>query len=253
MTPAALRESLRTGLASLGDLRPERRTYLAALIRLRGELEQSRLRTPLPPRFERAAAWTLGCGSVWTQFLAGPIGGAGERQLSLGARANLIVSFFDKHLDSGAPAREAFEQVDPFVREYYEISQPEHRLLRRAIGRMYRAETEPARSDVWWLRKSALPLVAMGLGALGPREAPTGYLPWLYQAGAIAGWIDDAADIERDRRRGQWNRAASIAGPEIPLRRMRRVMEWWDRKCAADDSRDAYLHSLIVWISARAD
>ena len=122
--------------------------------------------------------------------------------------------------------------------------------LRRLVTRMYEEEGrtprewERVRGSATRQKKTALPLVVLGLAAwLASREcAPQDYARhrrWLVRVGKLVRWIDDAADLPDDDAAGAANLvrqalARHSAGPDAATRlatcialRGRRVVDEW--------------------------
>lgn len=277
-----LRESIRKQLRTQGLCVPQKDVpYLRALIHQRGEVEFGWLREEVGPKIwdgeislvaskdpTKSILWVLGHGSFLTEFAVAPLELSHEdayKVIQLGARANLIVSLYDNFLDQGYCPSDILnadfstgsriQLVSSLVQGYFRNVQliP---LLRKAIRTMYEAENQ-SQNGVFnhhiWRRKCALPLVVMGLGSWGTRlpEKPLAYLSWLYRVGCVVGWIDDAADVEKDAQRGRSNRFQNAETPETMVKLIQRVMEWWDRHAFAPESRNAFLYCLQSWIAPR--
>lgn len=233
-----LREELRQKLRDAGLSPPaERVSYLNALIRHRGEVEMGWLRKEVGRSVwdrglkmisasdpERSILWTLGHGSFLTEFAIQPLKldiNAIDQVSRLGARANLIVSLYDNFLDQGFQPSEILRDdfsagsrtplIGSLVKGYFRAVQSPVPLLQRTIRTMYAAENKSVSNSLsprLWRQKCALPFVVMGLGGWGFRrpEQPLSHLTWLYRTGSLIGWIDDAADVEKDVAARRLNR-----------------------------------------------
>jgi len=228
---------------------PDRSRYISARLHHFGELQH---RTVVPPPQLASATSLLGFGYVMTEFAIAPVIASQKPYadvLALGALANLIVCAYDALLDSGhAPTRLL---RDPLIGRLVDLyfarlaglphaHRAVDRTLRRAIQRMYDAETatagQPAASLREWRRKSALPFVVMGLPFW--MTAPTfdfkryrEHLRWLYRLGQFFGWIDDAADLAGDRADGRLNYFCIATHPDAAQRIARcatRILQAWD-------------------------
>ncbi len=231
---------------SAARLRPDRAyfDYVGARLYHMGELEYERLLERTGSELEhqaKPAVRLLGFGHVMTEFAVAHLGFPGKPApalLSLGALSNLIVTIYDGLLDSGqdgervlprsrltGPRRRKNKTGDPLVNRLVDLyfagvaslPRPDarvHKTLRSAILRMYDAERATSGSLEYtaavWRRKSALPLVIMGLPVWMTvpsfdRRAYRAHLKWLYRLGRFFGWIDDAADLDDDRAAGRSN------------------------------------------------
>ncbi len=177
--------------------------------------------------------------------------------------------------------------VPLLVRGYYARLRPSRNtaLVHRAIARMRDAEDRVAAgesSPLLWRRKSALPWVVMGMSprgaddrflssaqspmprvstaaraskrvSSGSQEPHLSHLAWLYRLGCFLGWIDDAADVERDRSQGRANAFAKLHPQEVPgiARSGRNLLKWWDARCRDADTRSAFLYCVNSWIDSR--
>jgi hypothetical protein len=168
----------------------------------------------------------LGVGFALTEFLVAPVLGArpSSEICSLGSLVNLMAVLCDASLDAGVPISEILadsgesnQTLDPPVSallKVYKLQlqalQPDASLLslvEKLLCSMIAAESQtvilrhrlPYRL---WLRKSAFPLVLMGLPAWAlPRSAslqPLRHIRWLAKVGRFLGVIDDAADYDAD-------------------------------------------------------
>jgi hypothetical protein len=176
----------------------------------------------------------LGIGYAFTEFLAAPVvGPATPRTIcSLGAIANLMVVICDRMLDSGIPVEAVLAEngmpkdatvsrlLDLYWRKFatMEADKSLVEIIQRVIRRMFAAEMETVRRRDelpyrYWLRKSALPFVLMGLPAWACRcrdNRNSGFklaehVRWLSKVGRFFGVLDDAADYEADIRSGDAN------------------------------------------------
>ena len=167
----------------------------------------------------------LGVGFALTEFLVAPV--LSTRSVSeicsLGALVNLMAVLCDGYLDAGVLMSEILpdssQTIDPPVSALLKIYklqlqrlQPDPAflsLVEKLLRSMIAAETQtvilrhrlPYRL---WLRKSAFPIVLMGLPVWAlPDSHPATlqrlrYIRWLAKVGRFLGVIDDAADYEAD-------------------------------------------------------
>ncbi len=166
----------------------------------------------------------LGVGFALTEFLAAPVLGATPaiEICSLGALVNLMAVLCDGYLDAGVPMAEILAdscQTDPPVSALLKIYkrqlqalQPDpalrslaEKLLRSMIAA--EAETVILRQSLpykLWLRKSAFPMMLMGLPAWVVPHSRSAtlqrvrHIRWLAKVGRFLGAIDDAADYPAD-------------------------------------------------------
>ncbi len=166
----------------------------------------------------------LGVGYALTEFLAAPVLGIrpAVEICSLGAIVNLMAVLCDAALDAGVPMAEILPDsspIDPPVSALLKI----HKLqlqalkpdpaLRSLIEKLLRsmiaaeAQTVVLRHRLpyrLWLRKSAFPMVLMGVTAWAiPHSHPAAlqrvrHIRWLAKVGRFLGAIDDAADYQAD-------------------------------------------------------
>ncbi len=232
----------------------------------------------------KAKRW-LGWGFSITEFLAAPASPRNSRLAvlcSLGALVNLLIVVCDSLLDAGEtisqvlPAAELAASggqsspVTILLGEYFRllaVIQPNDRLLRsihKIVSRMFESEIQTISGGSallfsFWLRKSALPFVLMGLPA-GERSARDfnhanrKYLAWLYRVGRFFGALDDSLDLEEDARAGQPNyllRYPENLRPDA----VARIAAWgtqvlmeWDALISANKSsslpREVFLHTI---------
>ena len=248
---------------------PEYFDYIRARMYHRGELEYEGLLEKAGPELEHRvpqAIRLLGFGHVITEFAVAHLGIPGRPNpavLSLGALYNLIVSTYDGLLDSGQDPERILPRsrvtgtagkskagdlllgnlVDLYFARLSALPHPHaavHQTLRSAIVRMYDAERATSGplgyTRTVWRRKSALPIVIMGLPVwmtvpLLQNCAYRAHLKWLYRLGQFIGWIDDAADMNADRAAGRPNYFSACAGPSVARRIARqgaRIVEAWN-------------------------
>jgi len=262
---------------------PDQRPYLRALVQIRGEAVAMALRREVGetawlqglsllkvPNAANAVRRACGFGALLTEFLVAPLALdplAQTDAAGLGARVNLIVSLYDHYVDQGmAPHQVLPEQggegmvplVPLLVRGYYARLRPSRNtaLVHRAIARMRDAEDRVAAgesSPLLWRRKSALPWVVMGMSPQSLQPFALPYLAWLYRLGCFLGWIDDAADVERDRAQGRANAFAELHPRQVPgiAKSGRNLLKWWDARCRDADTRSAFLYCVNSWIDSR--
>jgi hypothetical protein len=248
---------------------PEYFDYIRARMYRHGELEYGRLLESAGPELERRAPHAirlLGFGHVITEFSVAHLGIPGRPNravLSLGALSNLIVSLYDGLLDSGQDPERVLPRsritgatgeskagdpllgslVDLYFARLAALPHPNtavHQTLRNAIVRMYDAERATSGplgyTRTVWRRKSALPIVIMGLPVwmtvpLLENRVYRAHLQWLYRLGQFIGWIDDAADQHADRAAGRPNYFSAGTGPALARRIARqgaRIVEAWN-------------------------
>jgi hypothetical protein len=233
----------------------------------------------------------LGLGYVLTEFLAAPvITPATPAILSLGALVNLMVVVCDRLLDGGVEIEQVLPQVELnagggdsspvmlLLREYFRglaaipLNKPLLSTIVTAITRMFEAESrtliqQPGLSYLYWLRKSALPFVVMGLPAWAgsqsvDRSRCIRHLNWLYRVGRFFGALDDAVDFEEDEGTGQPNRwqGNTWPGPVIA----KRIADWgecvirgWDSLVPKEGRtavlRETFLYIVSGWLGTAAD
>jgi len=231
----------------------------------------------------------LGAGFALAEFLIAPVPARTvihNSVCSLAALANLMVVVCDGLLDGGASVGDVLPSAElaagggcsspvmVLLREYFlrlEDIRPSEELLRRIrklVARMFDAEIRTVRREgslpyCFWLRKSSLPFVLMGLPAWAgcPDASPGRYirhLLWLYRVGRFFGAIDDAVDFLEDCSAGQPNRwqewekvprasaAACVAGWGT------QILEEWDslvpRTAETTVLRETFLHNIWGWL-----
>jgi hypothetical protein len=239
-------------------LRPDPKyfDYIRARMYHHGELEYQSLIEKAGPELEHRALHAirqLGFGHVITEFAIAHLGIPGKPDravLSLGALSNLIVSMYDGLLDSGQDPERILPRsritgiagasktgdpllgtlVDLYFARLSAFPNPHaavYQTLRSAIVRMYDAERATSGplgyTRTVWRRKSALPIVIMGLPVwmtvpLLEICVYRAHLKWLFRLGQFIGWIDDAADIHADRAAGRPNYFSAGAGPNVARR-----------------------------------
>lgn len=262
---------------------PDQIPYLRALVRVRGEKEAANLRAEVGvPVWEQgisllcvsdpqsAVRRACGFGALLTEFLIAPLRFSTEdcdSAASLGARVNLIVTLYDNLIDQDMAAEEVLPQqgshgriplMPALVQGYYARLRPSRTtaLLHRAIARMRDAEDAVASgryTPILWRRKNALPWVVMGMASDSEHREGWRYLAWLYRVGCFFGWIDDAADIQRDAERGRPNRFALASSEDVTriAASACNLLKWWDRRCHSGALRNAFLFSVCSWIDLR--
>ncbi len=228
----------------------------------------------------------LGVGASFTEFLICGLPldrGLKSELATLGGIAHAIFAVFDALLDVSRCVPVLFgnnpqlsadsetcgkqqlvlDLVDLYFRKLDSLpatAPPVRRLLEQAIQRLYKAELRTAdpnalRWSTWW-RKNALPIVIMGLPAwLHMRESYqsefAGHVLWLGRVGEFLGWLDDAADYERDASAGSanWLRLRHKSSIDDCARRIaakgRLVLNSWDSRNADSPVRDTF--TVIAW------
>ncbi len=214
-----------------------------------------------------ASEYVAGFGVVAADFLCAPIVLSPQRReeiLALGARVNLIVSLYDRLLDSGHAASdilpatggsEVAAALSGLIAGFYRRAPGDDRLVRKAVERMRAAEDRPpsAMTRLLWRRKNALPFVLIAiLAAERAAAGRIGYLAWAYRFGVVLGWVDDAADLTADQATGQWNRwIHAPTSPAEVLGALQRVLIWWEGcRPEARHHRDQLLYCLYEWLSS---
>jgi len=211
----------------------------------------------------------------------------------LGALANVIVALFDLVVDSGTDRRAILPRplfallasrragwlgtiissaggarvrlIARLVRDYFKTlrSLAGHRSdavlqdVLRAIVRMYelegrgRNETPASRSTV--LRKSAFPLVVMGLPAWlavphHGRAAMRAHRRWLFKTARFIRWVDDAADEALDARDQHPNLFLACRRDAVPAvaKRAGLLITDWHRH-AGRESCDGFTSCVVSW------
>jgi hypothetical protein len=234
---------------------------------LLGQDEWQRLKPALEP-FDidpaLAVRW-LGCGYALTQFIMAPAMPSGDRReavFSLGALVNLMVVVCDRLLDSGRSIEEVLPRAElltgggpgspvmVMLREYLR-QHGDMPGLRRIVGRMFEAEIATVRMGDnlprrEWRRKCCLPFVLMGL----PSNCHPG---WLYRLGRFFGALDDAVDLEEDRKTRQpnyWNNAP--VAPAVLGTWGEQVLSRWDKTVPAIADtviyRESFLNLVWAWL-----
>src|SRR5207302_2929071 len=114
-----------------------------------------------------------------------------------------------------------------------------------------------------WRRKSALPLVIMGLPVwmttqLLDRRSYASHLRWLYRLGRFFGLVDDAADLEEDRAAGRPNCFLRATGREVadPVARQGLLLlKTWDAGAPpsrhVSTMRETFLAITWSWLDSR--
>ncbi len=265
--------------------------YVRARMYHWGDVEARRLQDIALPK---DAARLLGFGHVMAEFATAQLG-IGRRPaaavLSLGALSNLIVSTYDGLIDSGSNSAAVLSRsqasgiqtgdtpVARLVARYFsDVAALPHRhapvlqALRRAILRMYDAERATAESRgfsaVVWRRKSALPLVVLGLPVwmTAPSFDAAAYcahVRWLYRLGRFFGWLDDAADCNDDRSAGRPNYFVRDLADRREARMARRIaaegvqiLRAWDAGAPHDaygrTLRETFLAITRSWVAPPA-
>jgi hypothetical protein len=248
---------------------------------LRGEFDG--VRVP----FREKLVLGLGVGAALSDFATAevPLTPECRRALScLGGLMIVIVSAYDKVLDSGRPppavcfsavppcrphAAESLEALLPSLQaEYFRRldnlprKQPALRSMAdTVIRRMYAAELQsvaasPVGRSTWW-RKNVLPILMLGLPAWIAADSFSSpscirHLMWLARLGEFFGWLDDCVDYVEDVRLGQANRIdarlRSISKEQIVrtiAAQGTRVLARWDRENLGSPLRSTF--SVIVW------
>ncbi len=176
--------------------------------------------------------------------------GKKERVIRLGMLTNFIVAIYDCFLDlnksknplpawllylcSNKIGRIVARTIEPFFPVHTQIvarlvtfyfkdlnsltssmNRPLVKLsIYRSIKKMYEAEQQFGKTEerftTYWLRKSALPFVTMGLPALlvagdDKRGTAFKFIRNMYHLGEVFGLLDDVADLNQDRSTGQQN------------------------------------------------
>jgi len=251
-----------------------------------GELEWARLsHRPLQFISQKRTKRLLGIGFAVTDFLVAPAGlCSGERMAicSCGALVNLMVVLCDRLIDAGVPLdcvlpvdeENDASPVTALLREYrvrlssLKLSLHGRLLMDQVFTRMTDAERRTAQPQAplayrFWLRKSALPFVAMALPACfsagrdGSRPAGA-HMRWLYAVGRFFGVVDDAADFNEDLASGApnyWQRWNDGLHGHIALRVAgwgQKLLAYWDNLVRDTDHQHAvraiFLHHAWRWL-----
>ncbi len=232
----------------------------------------------------KAKRW-LGWGFSITEFLIAPALPVKSRcgaVCSLGALVNLMVVVCDSLLDAGERVSQVLPEaelaangggsspVTILLREYFhrlaavQLSDALLRSINKAVARMVEAEiqTVAVGGDLpysFWLRKSALPFVLMGLPAWAGTAWDSGdrylfHLRWLYRVGRFFGGVDDTLDLAEDDCSCQPNHLLTYPEKLRPAAVVRiassgiQILADWDLHVPANQgnsiSRETFLHTI---------